>query len=183
MSHYSTVLPIGVALRRMQPSDLPTAQALVLRSVDKLLVKHYPPVELAALRRIAPIDPTIVNEGGMFIIDVDGVAAAVGGWSRHSIQLRAMVGIDLHQTAQMRSLFVDPRFARRGLGSFLLALAEWEAAVQGFRNGALLATAAGAPLDRRAGWRDQGWVTVDDDAELLLMQKRLPLLAEREQAA
>lgn len=175
----------SATMRPMKLDDLAAAQALVLRSVDGLLSAHYPTSELAVLRRIAPIEPAVVAQGGMLVIEVSGVPAAVGGWSRscNAPITDAHVSLKPGTTAQMRSLFVKPDFAGRGFGRRILATAERNAVVHGFRGGVLLATAAGAPVYRRAGWLDAGWIAVPGGAQLLRMVKKFPACDLRGHAA
>ena len=54
--------------------------------------------------------------------------------------------------AKVRAMYTEPRFARRGVGKLLLALCEDAARAAGFARVELMATMAGEPLYRAAGY-------------------------------
>ncbi len=54
--------------------------------------------------------------------------------------------------AKVRAIFVHPRFARRGLGSLILARVEAAAAAAGFRRYEMGSTLTGVPLYRLKGY-------------------------------
>jgi GNAT superfamily N-acetyltransferase len=60
----------------------------------------------------------------------------------------------------IRSVFVDPRYARRGLARRLMELAEREAAFSGYRQFQLAATITGIPFYRSLGYTEEGPVSV-----------------------
>ena len=55
--------------------------------------------------------------------------------------------------ARIRAIFVHPRWARQGIGSFLLKAAEDAAIAAGFTRLEMGATLTGAPLYMRKGYR------------------------------
>jgi GNAT superfamily N-acetyltransferase len=99
----------------------------------------------------------------------DGSLAACGGWSWR----RTLYGGDHHHAsrdagaldpardaARIRAFFVHPEWARRGLGTRLLAASEAAAWRAGFRRAEMGATLTGVPLYRRHGYRRQAEIQV-----------------------
>ncbi|HEY8494978.1 MAG TPA: GNAT family N-acetyltransferase [Myxococcota bacterium] len=84
---------------------------------------------------------------------VSGVLAGCGGWSgrRHARG---------SEPAWLRVLFVEPCFARRGVGRALLAAAEHAAAQAGHRCATLDALSGAEPFYRAAGYRSVGPLAV-----------------------
>jgi GNAT superfamily N-acetyltransferase len=62
--------------------------------------------------------------------------------------------------AKIRAIFVDPCFARQGLGSLILARCEQAAAEAGFRRLEMGSTLTGVPLYRLRGYREDGRIEV-----------------------
>lgn len=97
----------------------------------------------------APVDTTEFDGAGgaFFMIYVDDVPAAMGGWRRH--------GDD--GDAEIKRMYVRPMFQRRGLARALLAHLEASAAAAGFTRLILetgLAQPEAVALYRSAGYED-----------------------------
>ena len=97
----------------------------------------------------APVDTTEFDgpHGAFFMIYVDGVPAAMGGWRRH--------GDD--GTAEIKRMYVRPMFQRRGLARVILAEIERTAAAAGLTRLILetgLAQPEAVALYRSAGYQD-----------------------------
>ena len=73
--------------------------------------------------------------------------------------------------AKVRAIFVHPEFARRGLGSLILARVEAEAAAAGFRRFEMGSTLTGVPL-----YRLKGYVEVERIAVPLANGEALPVV-------
>ena len=73
--------------------------------------------------------------------------------------------------AKVRAIFVHPDFARRGLGSLILAAVENAARQAGFRNFEMGSTLTGVPL-----YRLKGYVEVERIAVPLWNGEALPVV-------
>ena len=90
----------------------------------------------------------------------DLLLAGCGGWSKRKTLFGADRGPGREpelldpatDAAKVRAIFVHPRFARRGLGSLILARVEAEAAAAGFRRYEMGSTLTGIPLYRLKGY-------------------------------
>ena len=117
---------------------------------------------------------------------VDSELAACGGWSFRSTLFGSdsLLSRDATQlcperdAARIRAFFVKPEFARRGLGSRLLAHCEEEAKEAGFRAVSLGATEPGRRLYSAFGYIEGEPMAVDLGSGLTMrivpMSKTLP---------
>jgi GNAT superfamily N-acetyltransferase len=118
-------------LRLASEADRPAIEALISRSVTGLMGDHYSPAQLEAARRnMFGVDGELLADGTYFVVEERGVLVAAGGWSRR----RSLFGGDAAVTgrtegpllnpardaARIRAFFVDPGYARLGLGRRLL---------------------------------------------------------------
>src|SRR5215203_1636776 len=123
----------------------------------------------AALEGVWGVDTQLIEDGTYFLVHADNELAACGGWSfrstlfgsdslrsRDSTRLRPSI-----DAARIRAFFVKPEFARRGLGSRLLAHCEKEARDAGFRKVSLGATEPGRRLYRAFSYIEEEPIAVD----------------------
>ena len=100
----------------------------------------------------APVDTSEFDgEGGrFFMVYVDHVPAAMGGWRRHA-------PLAEWHDAEIKRMYVRPAFQRRGLARLILAELERTAAEAGFTR-LILETGLGQPeaiaMYRSAGYDD-----------------------------
>lgn len=143
------------SLRPATTADLPALHDLIDASVRALSRDHYTADEIeSGLRHVFGPDTRLIADGTYFVFDDHGTLAAAGGWSRRDTLYggdQAKQGDDplldpAVQPARIRAFFVDPRYARRGLGRALLAHCTAEAARHGFTALELMATLPGEPL-------------------------------------
>jgi len=116
-----------------------------------------------ALRGAFGVDTQLIRDGTYFVIESAGRIAGCGGWSRR----RTLFGSDQRadrdateldpakDAAKIRAFFIHPDFARRGLGTALLARCEREAVAHGFRRFELMATLPGVRLYQARGYVPQ----------------------------
>lgn len=152
-------------LRPAVAADRPALAALMERSVRGLSRDHYAPDQIdGSLKAIFGIDGTLIADGTYFVVTVAGAYAACGGWSRR----RTLFGGDqaagrsadlldpATDAARIRAFFVDPAFARRGIGRLLMRAAEQAARAEGFTCLELMATLPGVPLYTAMGFTATG---------------------------
>ena len=149
-------------LRLATHTDTPKLRELIEQSVRTLSVGYYtsPQIE-SALRYVFGPDTQLIADQTYYVIESeDGTLVAAGGWSRR----RTLYGGDqmkesedplldpTTEPARIRAFFVDPAWARRGLGRQLFDQCEADAAQAGFRAFELMATLPGEPLYRALGF-------------------------------
>lgn len=149
------------ALRVATTADAAAIERLMKRSARGLSTGFYDAVQTASVERyIATLDPDLIADGTYFVADGDGELAACGGWSRRdklytgtAIAGDARLLDPAREPARVRAMFVDPAWARRGLGRAILDRCEAAARAQGFRAVELMATLPGEPLYAACGYR------------------------------
>lgn len=145
-------------------ADKVELEALIARSARELSAGDYTSQQVeGALRGAFGVDTQLIRDGTYFVAEQDGRIVACGGWSRR----RTLFGGDARaerdaseldpavDAAKIRAFFVDPAYARRGLGAAILARCEDEARARGFRRFEMMATLPGARLYRRFGYVEQ----------------------------
>ncbi len=108
----------GRAVLRPLPYDSPVAQDLIAR-VQQEYVHRYGGPDGAA---VSP-DEFVPPHGVFLVAEVDGVPAGCGAW-------RALD----QGRAEMKRVYVEPAFRRRGLAQVLVAALEADAARAGIRS-------------------------------------------------
>ena len=142
--------------------DVPAIAALMATSARELSKDHYSTeaVESALETGALGLDSQLIRDATFYLIFVDTVLAACGGWSFRRTLFGAD-GVDAPReevldpatdAARIRAFYVHPCFARRGLGTLMLTCCENAARIAGFRSFELAATVAGVRLYRRNGY-------------------------------
>jgi GNAT superfamily N-acetyltransferase len=158
------------ALRKATHADTPTLKALIARSARELSAEDYRPAQVeGALRGAFGVDSQLLTDGTYFVVEDGGQIVACGGWSFRSTLFGgdARTGRDAStldpqtQAAKIRAFFVDPSYARRGIGSLLLAHCEQAARAHGFSQIELMATLPGVKLYAARGYTALAMVHFD----------------------
>lgn len=155
--HRDLTMQSAPALRLATPADIPSITALIEDSVRGLSVGWYDEAEIdESLVSLFGVDSQLIADGTYFVIEIDGVLAASGGWSKRATlyggdQANKHGGADPlldpeTDAARIRAFYVSPAFARRGLGRLLYATCEAAALAAGFHRLQLGATLPGVPL-------------------------------------
>jgi GNAT superfamily N-acetyltransferase len=161
---------MATTIRRATSADASNISKLIAESARELGRSDYSDAVIeAALEGVWGVDTQLIEDGTYFLVHADNELAACGGWSFRS----TLFGSDSlpsrdatrlspsTDAARIRAFFVKPEFARRGLGSQLLAHCEKEAHDAGFRRVSLGATEPGRRLYRACGYIEEEPMTVD----------------------
>lgn len=149
------MLPHDHVLRRAEPGDLDALRSLIARSARGLGAGDYTSAQIeGALGGAFGVDTQLVRDGTYFVVEHAGTLVGCGGWGRR----RTLFGGDsrpdrdaaeldpLHDAAKIRAFFIDPTYARRGIGSAILDRCENDAMNSGFSRFELMATLTGHKL-------------------------------------
>jgi GNAT superfamily N-acetyltransferase len=136
-------------IRTAREDDIPALHALVEASVRGLQVNDYTPAQIeGALGTVLGLDTQLIRDHTYFLAEIspegskDRKLAGCGGWSRRKTLFGAdrspgrepdMLDPEI-DAAKVRAIFIHPAFARRGLGSLILAHVEAAAQAAGFRH-------------------------------------------------
>ena len=165
---------VAFTLRLATEEDIPALHTLIEASVRGLQAGDYtqPQIE-GALGTVLGLDTQLIRDRTYFVAEIaDTVPAPAkhaasrkplvgcGGWSKRKTLFGADRGPGREpdlldpaiDAAKVRAIFVHPDFARRGLGSLILARVEAEEATAGFRRYEMGSTLTGVPLYRLKGY-------------------------------
>ncbi len=175
-------------LRAATERDIPGLTALIESSVRGLQASDYTPAQIeGALGTVLGLDTQLIRDGTYFVAEtldhksglLAGLLAGCGGWSKRKTLFGADRGPGREpellnpatDAAKIRAIFVHPEFARRGLGSLILARVEAEAKAAGFQRFEMGSTLTGVPL-----YRLKGYVEVERIAVPLGNGEALPVV-------
>ena len=156
------------ALRLATEEDIPVLHALIEASVRGLQAADYTPAQIeGALGTVLGLDTQLIADGTYFVAETEigssaldqdvksrRVLAGCGGWSKRKTLFGADRGPGREpdlldpatDAAKVRAIFVHPDFARRGLGTLILAHVEAAARAAGFQRYEMGSTLTGVPL-------------------------------------
>ncbi len=167
-------------------ADVPAVRRLIETSVRGLSEPLYSRQQVdSALRYLLGPDSQLIADGTYYLADVGGEVIASGGWSRRQTMHggnQFKHGEDplldpAREPARLRAFFVDPRWARRGIGGFMFHVCSTAARAAGFRELELTATLPGEQLYSTLGFTvvERGAVTMPDGValETALMRRSL----------
>jgi GNAT superfamily N-acetyltransferase len=172
---------IEIRIRRAVPADVPCLQELIAASVRELQAEDYTREQMeGALEAVFGVDSQLIEDGTYLVAEARAIAeagqsheaaqgrdsqanwaiAGCGGWSKR----KTLYGGDrwtnredalldpARDAAKIRAFFVHPRWARRGVGTKILAACEEAASSAGFTRYEMGATLTGAKLFRAKGY-------------------------------
>jgi len=170
-----------IRIRKAEAADISELRRLIEASVRELQAEDYTPAQMeGALESVFGVDSQLIADGTYLVAEariVDAlseaettarrknpgsgwVIAGCGGWSKR----KTLYGSD-HWTgredtlldpkrdaAKIRAFFIHPAWARRGVGSIILAACEAAARAAGFTSYEMGATLTGAKLFGAKGY-------------------------------
>jgi GNAT superfamily N-acetyltransferase len=153
---------MNIQLRLATTEDIPALDQLMRKSVRGLSAGYYTERQIEiSLVHVFGIDTQLIADGTYFIAEANGQLAGCGGWSKR----RTLYGGDQTkqgednlldpetEPARIRAFFVDPDFARRGIGRLIIEACEAAARAAGFTQMQLGATLPGIPLYAALGYQ------------------------------
>jgi GNAT superfamily N-acetyltransferase len=148
-------------IRAARLDDVTTIEDLIARSIRSLGRDDYAPMQIErALKGAFGVDTQLIKDGTYYLVIANDRVIGCGGWSKR----RTLFGSDAHtqrdageldparDAAKIRAFFIDPNFARFGLGTGLLNHCENAARNAGFTRFELMATLPGVKLYRVRGY-------------------------------
>jgi GNAT superfamily N-acetyltransferase len=173
-------------IRLAVTGDIPALQKLIAISVRGLSRNYYSAKQIeSSIKYIFGVDTQLLIDGTYYVIEEDSKIIACGGWSKR----KTLYGGDQHKSivdplldpntdaARIRAFFVDPAWARQGIGKLLIQYCETEALNNGFTAMELGATLPGEPLYKAMGYKSLSNITADmldgEKLEVIKMRKEL----------
>jgi N-acetylglutamate synthase-like GNAT family acetyltransferase len=180
---------MSFTLRKAEMSDLDEIAGLIAASVRGLSAEDYDKRQIElSVRTVFGVDTELIADGTYFVavLDADGKIAGCGGWSRrktlygasHYDESRDSVLLDpAAEPAKIRSFFIHPEQARKGIGTAILEVCENEARAAGFKSAEMMSTLPGVKLYAVRGYTgdEKVGVPVGDGVEIecIRMEKDL----------
>ena len=143
-------------------TDLDALRGVMSRAIAGLQNDFLSPEQVAASHKVMGLDTQLIADQTYFMVKRAQRIVGCGGWSWRatlyggddSIVLREPAPLDpIKDAAKIRAMYTDPAYARQGIGRIVLGLCEDAARTAGFRRTELMATMAGEPLYRAAGYK------------------------------
>lgn len=156
------------SIRLARPEDVPVLRPLIERSVRVLQRDDYSTEQLdLALGTAYGVDTQLIADRTYYVVEAEAasvrrVIVACGGWSKR----KTLYGSDhgpnrdsglldpARDAAKIRAFFVDPDWARRGLGTRMLEQCESAAYAEGFRRFEMGATLTGVAMYAARGYQE-----------------------------
>jgi GNAT superfamily N-acetyltransferase len=177
---------MDIHLRKASAADIPRLREVIEASVRGLQAADYTPAQIeGALKSVYGVDSQLIEDGTYFVAEADApktgsrLIVACGGWSKR----RTLYGGDqfagredslldpARDAAKIRAFFVDPNWARRGIGSMILEACENAAIAAGFTRLEMGATLSGVPF-----YRAKGYAEIEDQVATLENGQGLPIV-------
>ena len=152
---------MNLNFRLAKYEDIPAVKGLMEQSIAVLLGNYVNEEELEASLESMGLDDQLILDKTYFLINFEGVLVGCGGWSNRKTLFggnhtpnRSNDFLDPnHDAAKIRAMYTHPDWARKGIGTFILELAEKEACNAGFKRCELMATLSGIHLYKRRGYK------------------------------
>ena len=169
-------------LRKAVFDDIPRLREVIEASVRGLQSTDYTPAQIeSALKSVYGVDTQLIADGTYFAVETEanGEIIACGGWSKR----KTLYGGDQYvgredslldsasDAAKIRAFFVNPEWARKGIGSLILDACEQAAVAHGFNRLEMGATLSGIPF-----YRAKGYVELEPQAVPLGNGQELPIV-------
>jgi GNAT superfamily N-acetyltransferase len=152
------IMSIGLEMRRATSFERDALRALQAASLRGLATAYYDEDVIETfIARIGTMDDTMLDDGTYYAATCDGVLVGCGGWSARTPGYAAHLAAGGSRAAEpgatVRSIYVHPEWARRGVARRVMAVIEADIAAAGYAKASLTATLGGIPLYRRLGYR------------------------------
>jgi len=181
----ATPASMNISLRKAVAADVPRLREVIEASVRSLQAGDYSPSQIeGALKTVYGVDSQLIADGTYFVAEVSehengAVIVGCGGWSKR----KTLYGGDQFagredslldpagDAAKIRAFFVDPQWARRGIGSMILEACEEAACEAGFRR-----LEMGATLSGVAFYQAKSYVAIESQEAPLDNGETLPIV-------
>jgi GNAT superfamily N-acetyltransferase len=150
-----------ISIRAATMEDIPALQKLIPESARGLSQGYYTPQQIeSAIKYIFGVDTQLIADKTYYVAEAEGQIVGCGGWSKR----KTLYGGDQMKAEQdplldpkvdagrIRAFFINPDWARRGIGRRIIEACEDAAKADGFTSMELGATLPGEPLYAAMGY-------------------------------
>lgn len=144
-------------IRAARPEELDQLLSMHRRSMRVLGSEAYQSrVVEATLRHLGTMDPTLITDGTYLVAEYDGQLVGSAGWTMQPPNYAKLIREPLAplpgRIGTVRSVYVEPAMARRGVARRLMSAVESRLASGGAETAELMATLCGVPLYASLGY-------------------------------
>ena len=147
----------ALQFRLATPADHDVLTTMQAHSLRELAAPYYGAEAIEAFIATGTMDRTLLMGGTYRLALIDDRIVGAGGWSTdepgYAAHIHGQPANDVEIEARVRSVYVHPGYARRGIASTLMRLIESDIMAAGFDTACLAATLSGLPLYRKLGWK------------------------------
>jgi len=156
-------------LRKAGLRDRRALHELIVRSAMELQTPAYSRAQIqAALGPVFGVDEQMIEDATYFVVQHDSDIVGCGGWSFREALFGGRPAGDTAprildpatDAARVRAFFVEPGFARQGIGTCILQACEEAIRAHGFERAEISATLLGEPLYRKFGFTTTGYYEI-----------------------
>ena len=141
--------------------DISSIKWLMEQSINRILGNYVNKKELEASFESMGLDDQLILDKTYFLIDFEGTLVGCGGWSNRKTLFggnhtpnRSNDFLNPNKdAAKIRAMYTHPDWARKGVGTLILEIAEKEASIAGFKRCELMATLSGIHLYKARGYK------------------------------
>ena len=141
--------------------DIPEIEVLMETSISNLLGKLLNEKQLEAAKESMGLDTQLLNDKTYFLIKNDDELIGSGGYSyrktlfggNHTPNRSDDLLVPGKDAAKIRAMYTDPSWIRKGVGTYVLNLAENSIRELGFHKAELMATVSGIFLYEKRGYK------------------------------
>ena len=141
--------------------DVPKIEVLMESSISSLLGEMLNIDQLEAAKESMGLDTRLIEDGTYFLVKKDEVLIGSGGYSyrktlfggNHTPNRSDDLLVPGKDAAKVRAMYTDPSWIRKGVGSYILNLAENSIIQLGFNKAELMATVSGILLYENRGYK------------------------------
>lgn len=178
-----------LVIRKATIRDLETLSSLAHRSLRHLAIKDYSREQVQGMVNfVERVDERLVEDGTMFLAQVGLQTVGCAAWSRRAALHGDSTGDGVldpaRDAAKIRNVFVDPRWARRGIARRLMQRCERAAFDAGFRRLELLSTLTGYRLYNSLAYKEREALNLEVapgvTVQAIRMDKLLPAVSAPE---
>ena len=141
--------------------DVPQIEVLMASSISSLLGELLNDHQLEAAKESMGLDTQLIEDGTYFLVKKGKVLIGSGGYSyrktlfggNHTPNRSDDLLVPGRDAAKVRAMYTEPSWIRKGVGSYILNLAENSIIQLGFNKAELMATVSGILLYEKRGYK------------------------------
>jgi GNAT superfamily N-acetyltransferase len=141
--------------------DVPQIQVLMASSISTLLGELLNVHQLEAAKESMGLDTQLIEDGTYFLVKKEEELIGSGGYSyrktlfggNHTPNRSDDLLVPGKDAAKVRAMYTHPSWIRKGVGSYILNLAENSIVQLGFNKAELMATVSGILLYEKRGYK------------------------------